>query len=65
MPTRVRSPSVLKAGAPVQLDLASVQTNIVVFQLPDSVPIDAPTLSARARERGVLLNAMGRARCGR
>jgi threonine aldolase len=47
------------AGAPVQLDLTSVQTNIVVFNLPDSVPIDAPTLSARARERGVLVNAMG------
>jgi ABC-type glycerol-3-phosphate transport system substrate-binding protein len=49
----------VKAGAPVQLELASVQTNIVVFHLPDSVPIDAPILSARARERGVLLNAMG------
>ena len=49
----------LKAGAPVELDLATVQTNIVVFQLPASLPIDAPTLSARARERGVLLNAMG------
>jgi threonine aldolase len=49
----------LKAGAPVELDLATVQTNIVVFQLPASLPIDAPTLSARARERGVLINAMG------
>ncbi len=60
MPTRARSPKRLtKAGAPVQLDLASVQTNIVVFHLPAAVPVDAPTLSARARERGVLLNAMG------
>jgi threonine aldolase len=49
----------LKAGAPVQLDLATVQTNIVVFHLPATVPMDAPTLSARARERGVLVNAFG------
>ncbi|HSB25835.1 MAG TPA: GntG family PLP-dependent aldolase [Burkholderiaceae bacterium] len=49
----------VKAGAPVELDLATVQTNIVVFHLPASLPIDAPTLSARARERGVLVNAMG------
>ncbi len=49
----------LKAGAPVVLDLATVQTNIVVFHLPATVAIDAPTLSARARERGVLVNAFG------
>jgi threonine aldolase len=49
----------LKAGAPVVLDLATVQTNIVVFHLPASLPMDAPTLSARARERGVLVNAFG------
>ena len=49
----------IKAGAPVALDLATVQTNIVVFDLPASLPLDAPTLSARARERGVLVNAMG------
>ena len=49
----------LAAGAPVQLDLATVQTNIVVFHLPVTVAIDAPTLSARARERGVLVNAFG------
>ncbi len=49
----------VKAGAPVQLDLATVQTNIVVFNLPQSMPIDAPTLGARACERGVLVNAMG------
>jgi threonine aldolase len=47
------------AGATLQLDLASVQTNIVVFHLHESLPIDAPTLSARLRERGVLVNAMG------
>ncbi len=49
----------LAAGAPVQLDLATVQTNIVVFHLPAAVAMDAPTLSARARERGVLVNAFG------
>ena len=49
----------LAAGAPVQLDLATVQSNIVVFHLPPALPIDAPTLSARARERGVLVNAFG------
>lgn len=49
----------LASGAPVVLDLATVQTNIVVFHLPTSVAFDAPTLTARARERGVLLNAFG------
>ena len=47
----------LAAGAPVLLDLATVQTNIVVFDLAPSVAIDAPTLALRARERGVLVNA--------
>jgi threonine aldolase len=49
----------LAAGAAVQLDLATVQTNIVVFHLPGALPIDAPTLAAQARERGVLVNAFG------
>lgn len=49
----------LGAGAPVQLDLATVQTNIVVFHLPATMPLDAPALSARAREQGVLVNAFG------
>ena len=49
----------LLTGAPVQLDLATVQTNIVVFHLPASLSLDAPTLSAQARERGVLVNAFG------
>jgi threonine aldolase len=49
----------LAAGAPVQLDLATVQTNIVVFHLPAALPIDGPTLSAKAREHGVLVNAFG------
>jgi threonine aldolase len=41
---------------PVRLDLATVQTNIVVFHLAEGA-CDAATLVARARERGVLLNA--------
>jgi threonine aldolase len=49
----------LAAGAPVLLDLATVQTNIVVFHLPATLAIDAPTLSAQARARGVLVNAFG------
>jgi threonine aldolase len=50
---------VLAAGAPVQLDLDAVRTNIVVFHLPVALGFDAPTLGARARERGVLVNAFG------
>lgn len=46
----------LAGCAAVRLDLASVQTNIVVFQLAEAAP-DAATLVAQARERGVLLNA--------
>lgn len=42
----------------VQLDLATVQTNIVVFQLSPGAP-DAATLVAQARANGVLLNAFG------
>jgi threonine aldolase len=40
----------------IRLDLATVQTNIVVFHLLPGAP-DAATLVARAREEGVLLNA--------
>lgn len=36
----------------IAIDLGTVQTNIVVFQVPD-----APAFVARAREQGVLLNA--------
>jgi threonine aldolase len=49
----------LAAGAAVELDLATVQTNIVVFRRPAALPFDAPALSAQARERGVLVNAFG------
>jgi threonine aldolase len=48
----------LAQSARVLLDLATVQTNIVVFGLADAAP-DAATLVARARERGVLVNAFG------
>ena len=44
--------------AAVQLDLASVQTNIVVFHLKPGAP-DAATVVAQARQRGVLLGAFG------
>lgn len=40
------------------LDWATVQTNILVFNLAAEAP-DAPTVVARARERGVLIFAFG------
>jgi threonine aldolase len=48
----------LAACAVVKLDLASVQTNIVVFHLKPGAP-DAAAVVAAARARGVLLNAFG------
>ena len=42
--------------AAVDIELASVQTNIVIFRLRPGAP-DAPALVARARERGVLVSA--------
>ena len=42
----------------VAIDLATAQTNILVFSLADGAP-DAATLVTRARERGVLLFAFG------
>ena len=42
----------------VQLDLSSVQTNIVVFHLAPGA-MDAATLVARAKARGVLVGAFG------
>jgi len=50
---------VLLRDSPARLELGSVQTNIVVFHLPAALALDAPQLVARARERGVLLNAFG------
>jgi threonine aldolase len=47
------------AGLPgVVLDLATVQTNIVVFRLAPDRP-DAAAIVARAREAGVLVSALG------
>jgi len=46
----------LAANPQVELDLATVQTNIVVFRLREGA-IDAAALVQRARERGVLVNA--------
>jgi threonine aldolase len=46
----------LAASPAVELDLATVQTNIVVFRLAPGAS-DAATLVAQAREHGVLLNA--------
>ena len=50
----------LLRGDDMDLDLATVQTNIVVFRLVErrGVP-DAATFVERCRERGVLLNAFG------
>ena len=50
----------LLRGDDVELDLATVQTNIVVFRLVErqGVP-DAATFVERCRERGVWLNAFG------
>jgi len=50
----------LLRGDDIELDLATVQTNIVVFSLVErpGVP-DAAAFVERCRERGVLLNAFG------
>jgi threonine aldolase len=48
----------LAASPRIVLDLATVQTNILVFSLAPGAP-DAATLVARAKERGVLLFAFG------
>jgi threonine aldolase len=42
----------------IRMDLATAQTNILVFELAPEAP-DAPTVVARAKERGVLLFAFG------
>jgi threonine aldolase len=48
----------LAASSRVLLDPAKVETNIIVFRLTGEAP-DAPTLVARARERGVLVFGIG------
>jgi threonine aldolase len=42
----------------IEIDLATVQTNIIVFRLADRAP-DAATVVERAKKRGVLLFAFG------
>jgi threonine aldolase len=42
----------------VSLDLATVQTNIVIFRMGEGAP-DAATIVARAQEAGVLISAFG------
>jgi len=54
----------LAASPAVRIDLATVQTNIVVFQLAPGAP-DAATLVAAARQRGVCSTPSRRARCAR
>jgi threonine aldolase len=50
----------LLRGDDVELDLATVQTNIVVFGLVERTGVpDAAVFVERCRERGVLLNAFG------
>jgi threonine aldolase len=48
----------LAASKRIRIDLASAKTNILVFDLAPDAP-DAPTVVARARERGVLLFDFG------
>jgi threonine aldolase len=48
----------LAASPRIVVDLATVQTNIVIFHLTPDAP-DAAAVVARARERGVLLFAFG------
>jgi threonine aldolase len=53
-----RLAGVLAASPAIHLDLATVQTNILVFDLAAGAP-DAATLVTAARDRGVLINAFG------
>jgi len=53
-----RIAELLATSSKVELDLASVQTNILVFKLGPGAP-DAATVVERARQRGVLIFAFG------
>ncbi len=53
-----RLAQVLAGSSRVSIDPARVQTNIVVLTLAPEAP-DAATVAARARERGVWINALG------
>ncbi len=44
------------ANTRVEIDLATVQTNIVIFRVPEPLP-DAATVVRRAQEQGVLVSA--------
>ena len=44
------------ADTRVEIDLATVQTNIVIFRVPEPLP-DAATVVRRAQEQGVLVSA--------
>jgi threonine aldolase len=44
------------AGTRAEIDLATVQTNIVIFRVPEPLP-DAVTVVRRAQEQGVLVSA--------
>lgn len=46
----------------VAVDLPRLMTNIVVFELGAASRWNAPALTAAARERGVLINALGQAK---
>jgi threonine aldolase len=48
----------LAASRKFIIDLATVQTNILVFDLSADAPV-APAVVTRARERGVLIFAFG------
>jgi threonine aldolase len=48
----------LAASSMIELDLATVQTNILVWRMTHDAP-DAETIVSRARERGVLIFAFG------
>jgi threonine aldolase len=42
----------------VRIDLSTVQTNIVIWEMAPDAP-DAPTIVAKAKEKGVLISALG------
>jgi threonine aldolase len=42
----------------IVLDAATIETNIVIWELAPEVPMDAATFVARARDKGLLLNAV-------
>ncbi len=50
-----RAVAEIMAGTPVDIDLATVQTNIVIFRLPAPLP-DAATVFGLARSQGVLVS---------